>query len=66
MFKAEYINISCICLNNTVSHSKFWSAIIRINTDGESLILKLGQALITCMVKQFQIKSQDKLLNQYI
>ena len=49
MFKAEYIvylwiyiNISCIRLEQHSESFKFWSAIIRINTEGKSLIMKLG------------------------
>ena len=51
MFQVEYIvwiyiNISCIC-KNTGQSFKIWSAIIRINTKYESLIMKssLGNGL---------------------
>ena len=33
-------NISCICKTNTANHLKFWSAVVRINTEGKSLIMK--------------------------
>ena len=29
-----------------------WSAIIRINTEGKSLIMKLGPGFINCMTQQ--------------
>ena len=35
-------NINCICTNNTANHFKTGSAIIRINTEGKSLIIKLS------------------------
>ena len=38
-----YINNCCICKNNTLNN--IWSAIIRINTEGKSLIMKLGPAV---------------------
>jgi len=45
MFKAEYIvylriyiGISCICKNS--ESFKIWSAIVRINTKGKSLVMK--------------------------
>mgnify|MGYP006890258795 CR=1 FL=1 len=51
MFKAEYIiylwiyiNVSCIF--RTTESFKIWSAIIMINTEGKSLIMKLGPGLV--------------------
>jgi len=31
---------------------KIWSAIIRISTEGKSLIMKLGPGFINCMTQQ--------------
>ena len=47
-----YINISCICKNNTVS-DKVWSATIRINK-GEVLIMKLSHGLLSFRKKHFK------------
>ena len=47
-----YINISCICKNNTVSY-KVWSATIRINK-GELLIMKLSHGLLSFRKKHFK------------
>ena len=54
MFKAEYIVYLCMYMNISVrylleQHSEsfnIWSAIIRINTAGKSLFIKLGHTLI--------------------
>jgi len=56
MFKAEYtvnpciyINIGCICYINTANIFLIWSAIMRINTEGNFLVRKLGPSLKVLM-----------------
>jgi len=45
-----YINISCICYNNTVNHLKFGQQLYWIYTEGKSLIMKLGQDQIVVLL----------------
>ena len=40
-----YLNISCICYNNTATHLKFGQQLYWIYTEGKSLIMKLGPGL---------------------
>ena len=45
-----YLNISCICYNNTVNHLKFGQQLYWIYTEGKSLIMKLGQDQIVVLL----------------
>ena len=40
-----YINISCICQNNTATLLKFGQQLYWIDTEGKSLIIKFGPGL---------------------
>jgi len=42
VYLCMYINISCICENNTVTQLKFGQQLNWIHTEGKSLIMKLG------------------------
>ena len=62
MFKAEYIVYLWIYIKHQLylleQHSeslKIWSAIIRINTEGKSLIMKLGPGSGTSGDKTLQV-----------
>ena len=45
-----YLNISCICYNNTVNRLKFGQQLYWIYTEGKSLIMKLGQDQIVVLL----------------
>jgi len=42
VYLCMYINISCICKNNTANHLKFGQQLNWIYIEGNSLIMKLG------------------------
>ena len=45
-----YLNISCICYNNTATLLKFGQQLYWIYTEGKSLIMKLGQDQIVVLL----------------
>ena len=57
MFKVEYIvylwiyiNISCNCKNNPANRLTTWSAIYKINTKGESLMMKSSADIVVVLL----------------
>jgi len=46
VYLCMYLNISCICKNNTTTHLKFGEQLYWIYTEGKSLIMKLGPGVL--------------------
>ena len=50
MFQVEYIVYLWICCNNPANRLTTWSAIYKINTDGESLMMKSSADIVVVLL----------------